>query len=181
MTCLASSSDPYGHKFVTSAYNNLKQYGIPAVLTPDPESLRARFPADIPTGPLNGREGYANPIGGWAEAGRATKVGLKRVEKLGGRVRGGCEVVGLQKRGKKVEGVTLKGGEVVKGDIVIVSPVLHRVPASTDELACRRCLVRLLSCYVESKASPSDRCTRTPTLCDLPNVQVRLPEIQATG
>lgn len=121
MTVLASSDDPYGHKFVMSAYKNLQNFGIPAVLTPDAESLKARIPADIPSGPMTGREGYANPVGGWAEAARATEVGLKRVQKLGGSVRGGCEVVGLQKNGRKVEGVALKSGEVVRGDLVLVS------------------------------------------------------------
>jgi glycine/D-amino acid oxidase-like deaminating enzyme len=47
-------------------------------------------------------------------------VGLGMVVKEGGVVRGGCEVVGLQKEGKRVEGVVLKSGEVVKGDIVLV-------------------------------------------------------------
>ena len=98
----------------------MQQYDIPAILTPDSASVKARIPADIPAGPLQGREGYANPVGGWAEAARATEVGLKRVEKLGGKVRGGCGVVGLQKKERKVEGVVLESGEVVLGDLVIV-------------------------------------------------------------
>jgi len=120
VTCLASASDTYGHKFVTSAYSNLIANNIPATLTPTPESIKALAPTDIPIGPLKGREGYANPVGGWAEAARATKVGLKMVEKEGGRVRGGCEVVGLQKGDRRIEGVVLKSGEVVKGDIILV-------------------------------------------------------------
>jgi hypothetical protein len=40
---------------------------------------------------------------------------------MGGKVRGGCEVVGLEKNGRRVEGVKLKSGEVVKGDLVLVS------------------------------------------------------------
>jgi sarcosine oxidase/L-pipecolate oxidase len=121
VTCLASSSDTYGHKFVTSAYKNLIDNNIAATLTPTPESIKALAPTEIPIGPLKGREGYANPVGGWAEAARATEVGLKMVEKLGGKVRGGCEVVGLQK-GDRIEGVVLRDGEVVTGDIVLVCP-----------------------------------------------------------
>ena len=105
---------------MTRAYANLQEYKIPAILTPDSASVKARIPEDIPSGPLQGREGYANPVGGWAEAARATEVGLKRVQKLGGSVRGGCRVVGLEKREKKVEGVVLESGEVVRGDLIIV-------------------------------------------------------------
>lgn len=127
VTCLASADDTYGHKFVTSAYKNLLANNIAATLTPTPESIKALAPKDIPIGPLKGREGYANPVGGWAEAARATKVGLKMVEKEGGKVRGGCEVVGLQKEGKKVEGVVLKDREVVKGDIILVCFLIYLV------------------------------------------------------
>jgi len=122
VTCLASADDTYGHKFVTSAYKNLKANNIAATLTPTPESIKALAPNDIKIGPLKGREGYANPVGGWAEAARATKVGLGMVVKEGGVVRGGCEVVGLEKEGKRVQGVVLKSGEVVRGDIVLVCP-----------------------------------------------------------
>lgn len=120
VTVLASSSDPYGHKFVTSAYQNLLDNNIPAILTPNSESIKELVPENIRTGPLKGREGYANPVGGWAEAARATEVGLKMVEKLGGKVRGGCEVTGLEKGEGRIEGVMLKNGEVVKGDLVLV-------------------------------------------------------------
>jgi glycine/D-amino acid oxidase-like deaminating enzyme len=47
-------------------------------------------------------------------------VGLGMVVKEGGVVRGGCEVVGLEKKGKRVQGVVLKSGDVVRGDIVLV-------------------------------------------------------------
>ena len=77
VTVLASSSDPYGHKFVTSAYQNLLANNIPAILTPTSESIKELVPENITSGPLKGREGYANPVGGWAEAARATEVGLK--------------------------------------------------------------------------------------------------------
>ena len=125
VTCLASADDTYGHKFVTSAYKNLKANNIAATLTPTPESIKALAPNDIKIGPLKGREGYANPVGGWAEAARATKVGLGMVVKEGGVVRGGCEVVGLEKEGKRVQGVVLKDGEVVRGDIVLVCSPLN--------------------------------------------------------
>jgi sarcosine oxidase/L-pipecolate oxidase len=124
VTCLASADDTYGHKFVTSAYKNLKANNIAATLTPTPESIKALAPNNIKIGPLKGREGYANPVGGWAEAARATKVGLGMVVKEGGVVRGGCEVVGLEKEGKTAQGVVLKDGEVVRGDIVLVSLVI---------------------------------------------------------
>jgi len=121
VTCLASADNEKGHNFVTSAYKNLKAYNIAATLTPTPESIKALAPNDIKLGPLKGREGYANPVGGWAEAARATKVGLGLVVKEGGVVRGGCEVAGLEKEGRRVQGVVLKSGEVVRGEIILVS------------------------------------------------------------
>lgn len=48
-------------------------------------------------------------------------MGLGLVVKEGGVVRGGCEVVGLEKEGKRIRGVVLKSGEVVRGDIILVS------------------------------------------------------------
>lgn len=137
------------------------------------------MPADIPTGPLRGREGYANPVGGWAEAARATEVGLKRVQKLGGEVRGGCRVVGLEKKEKRVEGVKLESGEVVKGDLIIVCPNLSSWISEGKLMGCSLPLVlgqsgRSRSCGISSSS-------RTPALCELPDVSVRMPEVQATG
>ncbi len=97
MIALSHPSNTYGHKFVTGAYANLKSMGVDAAEIPAPasSSIRRFYPDNVPTGDFGGRAGYRNPIGGWAEAGRATAVGIERVRKLGGTVRGGAEVVGL--------------------------------------------------------------------------------------
>lgn len=63
------------------------------------------------------------------------------VTKEGGVVRGGCEVVGLQKDGKKIDGVVLKSGEVVKGDIILVCFTFHRF-GLVLMIDCRWSLVR---------------------------------------
>lgn len=57
------------------------------------------------------------------------------VTKEGGVVRGGCEVVGLQlqKDGKKIDGVVLKSGEVVKGDIILVCFTFHCICSGADD------------------------------------------------
>lgn len=68
-----------------------------------------------------------NPNSGWAEAGRAVSVGLRRItHEYGGVIRAGCEVRALVeeegKDGKKVvKGVELCSGEKVMGDIVIIA------------------------------------------------------------
>ena len=43
------------------------------------------------------------------------------VRARGGIIRGGCEVVGLERKGRTVSGVKLKSGEMVPADIVVVS------------------------------------------------------------
>lgn len=121
VVCLASTTNAYGHKYVSESYNNCREFGIDAKHTPDAECIKATVPSNIPTGSFGGREGYSNPIGGWAEAGRALMTGLNKVQKLGGKVRAGAEVEALVREGKKVTGVKLKGGEVVKADLVLVS------------------------------------------------------------
>jgi glycine/D-amino acid oxidase-like deaminating enzyme len=78
-------------------------------------------------GEFNNKTAYLNPHSGWAEAGRAVAVGLRRItHEFGGIVRSGCEVRGLiedeGKDGKKVvKGVQLTTGEKVTGDIVIIA------------------------------------------------------------
>lgn len=78
-------------------------------------------------GEFHNRTAYLNPQSGWAEAGRAVEVGLRRItHEYGGVVRPGCEVRALVeeegKEGKKiVKGVELCSGEKVLGDIVIIA------------------------------------------------------------
>ncbi|WWD17111.1 hypothetical protein CI109_101548 [Kwoniella shandongensis] len=131
---ISASDQAEGLSFVESAYKNCLDLGLAAEIIPDSKTLEshAKF-AGLKTGGFGGRKGYYNPIGGWAEAGRAVEVGLKRVRQLGGEVRGGAEVVGLIKDGKKVQGVRLKSGEEVKGDLVVVAagawtPALFALP-----------------------------------------------------
>jgi sarcosine oxidase/L-pipecolate oxidase len=110
---------PGAHRFVTEAFQNCISFGIDAKLITDASSIRFRFPADVPTGSFGAREGYANPIGGWVEAGRATLVGIERAKAMGATVRPGAEVNGFIKEGRKVLGVNLKDGEEIRGDLVI--------------------------------------------------------------
>jgi sarcosine oxidase/L-pipecolate oxidase len=78
-------------------------------------------------GQFHNRTAYLNPHSGWAEAGRAVAVGLRRIaNEYGGVIRAGCEVVGLvEEQGtdekRVVKGVQLVSGEKVLGDIVVVA------------------------------------------------------------
>jgi hypothetical protein len=120
---LADLSQTAGAHFVASAHINCLKMGIDAKLLSDRQSIKDRFGPTVPTGTFGTRTGYANPIGGWAEAARAVEVGIKRIRLGGGVVRGGAEVVGLitGDGGRGVEGVVLKDGEEVRGDLVVVS------------------------------------------------------------
>ncbi len=70
-------------------------------------------------------------MAGWAEAGRALAVGIKRFEgELGGKIMRGREVVGLMERTEAadtesgtttVQGVILASGEKVYADLVVVA------------------------------------------------------------
>ncbi|KAK4683440.1 hypothetical protein P7C73_g6825, partial [Tremellales sp. Uapishka_1] len=77
---LSRSGDASAQAFVTKAFANSKNLGTGVTLTPDGASIKA-FVTDVPTGGFGGREGYYNPMGGWAEAGRAVEVGHERIRK----------------------------------------------------------------------------------------------------
>ncbi|OCF32932.1 sarcosine oxidase [Kwoniella heveanensis BCC8398] len=118
---LSTSDEKDGLAFVDAAYKNCRDYGLDAQLVDGPNAIKSRYPSSVPTGSFGGRQGYFNPIGGWAEAGRAVDVGLKMVRQLGGTIRAGAEVTGLVKEGKEIKGVVLKSGEEVKSDLVVVA------------------------------------------------------------
>ncbi|KAK8864583.1 hypothetical protein IAR55_001833 [Kwoniella newhampshirensis] len=118
---LSADDQPEGLAFVESAYKNCLDLGLDAQLIPNVTAIKSLPPLQVPTGSFGGRRGYFNPIGGWAEAGRAVEVGLKRVRQMGGTIRAGAEVTGLIKDGKKVLGVALKNGEELRGDLVVVA------------------------------------------------------------
>ena len=122
MIALSAADSLEGSKFVNAAYSNCTRLGIDAVIVPDATAIKACFPSETSTGSFGGRQGYSNPVGGWAEAGRAVEVGIKRIRQMGGKVRAGCEVVGLVKGqgGRRVEAVVLKSGEEVEADLVVV-------------------------------------------------------------
>ncbi|WWC70016.1 uncharacterized protein I206_103960 [Kwoniella pini CBS 10737] len=123
--CLSGAGEKAGQEFVSKAYSNCKNLGINVTLingsTDIKNIIKKKVAQGVPLGEFGGREGYFNPIGGWAESGRALEVGLKKVRQLGGTVRSGAEVQSLLRNGRKVIGVEIKGGEQVKGDLVIVA------------------------------------------------------------
>ncbi|OCF61004.1 sarcosine oxidase [Kwoniella mangroviensis CBS 10435] len=136
---LAAETEKEGLEFVSSAYQNCKNLGINVTLLNNSKDIKSKFDPEIRTGDFGGRQGYLNPIGGWAEAGRALEVGLKRVRQLGGHVRSGAEVTGLIKDGRNVKGVTLKSGEDVRGDLVVIAagawtPALCALPGVSARL-----------------------------------------------
>lgn len=136
--CLAGS-DAAGRKYVDSSFENIKKMNLGPEAVNSHAEIRAKLPAEIEAGNFNGRSGYYNKVGGWGEAARSVEVGLKRIKKLGGKVRGGAEVVSFKQEGKKIKGVVLKSGEVVPADLVVVaagawSPALMASPAIAARL-----------------------------------------------
>jgi len=131
--CLADDGSA-GRQYVDESMNNCLSMNLAIDKVSTPEEIKAVFPAGLQTGDFVGRHGYSNKIGGWGEAQRAIELGLARVAAKGGVIRGGAEVVSLQKAGKKVTGVVLKSGEVVSADLVLVAagawtPTLLASPA----------------------------------------------------
>lgn len=70
--------------------------------------------------------GYANPLGGWAEAANATNAVLDEAVRLGADVFGGIEVAGLilvDEGGRQcAKGVVGSDGQRYEGDTVILAP-----------------------------------------------------------
>ena len=128
-----------------SAYKNLRDQNIDAVLCPDLQSIKARFADDVPLGDFGGKYAYANPIGGWAEAARGVEAGHKQIRKLGGQIRAGCEVVKLILDGRRVRGVVLRSGEEIFADLVVVSALMPKNLAQVESLLIECCwlVVRL--------------------------------------
>lgn len=131
--CL-SGSDVRGTKYVAESFANCQNMSLGPIPVKTSEEIKAIFPKELATGAFDGRVGYMNTIGGWAESGRAIEVGLKRVVELGGKIVAGAEVMSLQKEGKKVTGVVLKDGSTVIADLVVVaagawSPALLQSPS----------------------------------------------------
>ncbi|KAL1411679.1 hypothetical protein Q8F55_002644 [Vanrija albida] len=121
IVCLSSVKGTKGNDFVEKAYENCVDLGLGATLLRSPTDVRGVFPPGLKTGLFGGGKGYHNCVGGWGESGRSVEVGLKRVARLGGKIRAGAEVVSLKKSGRKVDGVVLASGEVVSGDLVVLA------------------------------------------------------------
>ncbi|ODO06225.1 sarcosine oxidase [Cryptococcus wingfieldii CBS 7118] len=141
LVALSSPEEKEGMQFVDAAYKNSHDFGVDVQLVKDQASIKTTVDKDnrIPTGDFGNRQGYYNPIGGWAEASRAVEVGLKRVQKLGGVVRANADVVGLVTEGKEVKGVELKSGEKVLADLTVTAagawtPKLFALPGVKGKL-----------------------------------------------
>ncbi|WVR06914.1 hypothetical protein IAU60_003950 [Kwoniella sp. DSM 27419] len=136
---LSSSTVAGGQSFVESASRNCKSLGLDITLVDGPQKIKSMYKSEVPTGSFGSRQGYYNPVGGWAEAGRAVEVGLRRIRQMGGTVRAGAEVTGLIKEDRKIKGVVLASGEVVNGDLIVVAagawtPALFASPGVSARL-----------------------------------------------
>lgn len=120
VVCL-SGDDPAGRAFVDASYANCKAMGLEPNYVRTPTEIKACWPKGLETGAFAGRAGYHNTVGGWGEAARSIEIGLQRVKDMGGKVRGGAEVVAINRTGRKVTGVTLKSGEQIPADLVVVA------------------------------------------------------------
>ncbi|KZP01407.1 DAO-domain-containing protein [Calocera viscosa TUFC12733] len=85
-------------------------------------ALHDCFPAGAPIPVFEPEGAFVNRDGGWVEATRAMHLLRARVESLGGRVLGGKEVAALSYDGEgQVDGAVLAGGEVLRGDLVLLA------------------------------------------------------------
>lgn len=128
---MAGKEDKASQYFVNEAIKHLNGQKLEVKKLSTPDDFRSAIDPGLPSGIYGDKEGYKNPIGGWAESGRALEVGLTRVRQLGGTVRAGADVMGLLKDGRRVRGVTLRSGEEVLGDLVVVS-LIHKSEFTVD-------------------------------------------------
>ena len=123
--CLSAPTSAEGHHFVEEAYRNCVASNLPCDRLSSEADIKRAFSErlEAPAGGYEGKKGYLNTTGGWAESGRALEVAIRMVRQLGGIVRGGFEVQGFVRdaTGRRVKGVKVKGEEDVMGDLVVVS------------------------------------------------------------
>lgn len=122
--CLSAPTSAEGHHFVEQAYINCTASNLPCARLNNEADIARAFAErlDAPAGGYDGKKGYLNTTGGWAESGRSLEVAIRMVRRLGGVVRGGFAVEGLIRDagGKKVKGVKVRGEDDVMGDLVVV-------------------------------------------------------------
>lgn len=120
--CLSAPTSAEGHHFVEQAYLNCTASGLPCARLSNEADIKRAFAErlDAPAGGYEGKKGYLNTTGGWAESGRSLEVAIRMVRRLGGVVRGGFAVEGLISDGKQVKGVKIKGEDDILGDLVVV-------------------------------------------------------------
>lgn len=129
MVIVSDDKDAAGHDYCTKSQANALALDVPATPVNEAQDIIDAFPEHLRAekiGKFASKKGYRNPHGGWAEAGRATDVGLQRVAKMGGKVLPSQEAVALIKEKTAtgevtVKGVKTKAGDTFEADIVVVA------------------------------------------------------------
>ncbi|KIJ52363.1 hypothetical protein M422DRAFT_74013 [Sphaerobolus stellatus SS14] len=84
------------------------------------EELRSIYSPNIELGPLllDKFEGYLNKDSGWAKARQGVELAIEQVRRLGGRVEGNKQVVGILPDG---QGVKLSDGTEMKAELAVIA------------------------------------------------------------
>ncbi|KIJ27450.1 hypothetical protein M422DRAFT_37755 [Sphaerobolus stellatus SS14] len=109
-----------GGSYSNLALANDKSCGVHIQEFQNGEELRSIYPPNIELGPLllHKFEGYLNKDSGWAKARQAVELAIEQVRRLGGRVEGNKQVVGILPDG---QGVKLSDGTEVKAELVVIA------------------------------------------------------------
>lgn len=110
--------------WIKESYDNLHKLSIEPKPLLSAAAIRAHFEEKglgAAVASFDNKTGYVNPIGGWADAELAVRLGHKTIQKLGGSIEGGKEVAELVGDGRRVKGVKLVSGEVITADFVVVA------------------------------------------------------------
>ncbi|KAI0079301.1 FAD dependent oxidoreductase [Panus rudis PR-1116 ss-1] len=107
--------------YTDSAYKNDVANGARIEPLNTEEAIRAVFPPNVKTGSFEGKSGYINRDGGWANASQGIKLMMDKVLALGGRIVPGKAVVDLMKRDGKTAGVRCADGSEIEADLVVIA------------------------------------------------------------
>ncbi|TFK51113.1 FAD dependent oxidoreductase [Heliocybe sulcata] len=114
---LGTGESPY----TDQAYANDVSMGARIDTSPDPASLRAKFPPGVPTLFSETCSGYLNYDGGWAHAAKGTSLMISKVIAMGCRILRGKAAKRLVRENERTAGVEFTDGTVVRADLVIVA------------------------------------------------------------
>ncbi|KAF6760237.1 FAD dependent oxidoreductase [Ephemerocybe angulata] len=111
-------AESYGH----GSYANDLALGARVSLLETGAALRSVFPPSLQAGSFQGKSGYLNKDGGWADAGKGLKKLIDRVLQLGAKIETGKDVKELIRGdGRQTKGVKCADGSTYEADLVVIA------------------------------------------------------------